>query len=88
MAPFLGPDPWDQWAQVLSYGHRLPVGSFGLAEVDRVAALAFCAGEAGSLFRFAGQTYGCWGYLRYEYIDMMVIYTIIYYYVIIYWTIF
>ena len=27
--------------------------------------------------------YRCWGYLRYEYIDMMVIYTIIYYYVII-----
>ena len=27
--------------------------------------------------------YRCWGYLRYEYnIDMMVIYTIIYYYVI------
>ena len=36
--------------EVLSYGHQLPAGSFGLAEVDGAAARAFCAGEAGAVW--------------------------------------
>ena len=49
--------------EVLSYGHLLQ-DSFGVAEVDRKAALAFCKGEAEAFFWkfFWNQmTKNCWG---------------------------